>query len=139
MNIYLDIDGTMIHEDLSTRLGKPANGLPEFLQAIQHHNLFWLTTHCREGDPARPIEIMKRVTDESLHPIIESIKGTVWDTSKTQGIDWSQDFIWFDNEIAAYEWEKFADATENQQVIEVNIRENHDHLIELTRELLPEL
>jgi len=40
MNIYLDIDGTMIHEDLSDRLGKPANGLPEFLQAIKHHCLF---------------------------------------------------------------------------------------------------
>jgi len=78
---------------------------------------------------------MKRVTDESLHPIIESIKGTVWDTSKTLGIDWSQDFIWFDNEIAAYEWEEFAGAAENQQVIEVNIRENHDHLIELTDEI----
>jgi len=135
MNIYLDIDGTLIHEDLTERLGKPANGLPEFLQAIQHHNLFWLTTHCREGDPARPIGILKRVTDESLHPIIESIKGTVWDTTKTQGIDWSKDFIWFDNEIASYEWDKFQGATENQQVIEVNIRENHDHLVELTEEM----
>lgn len=135
MNIYLDIDGTMIHEDLSARLGKPAKGLPEFLQAIQHYNLYWLTTHCRNGDPTRPIEIMKRVTDESLHPIIESIKGTVWDTSKTQGIDWSQDFIWFDNEIASFEWEKFTNATENQRVIEVNIRENHDHLVELTEDI----
>ena len=139
MNIYLDIDGTLIHEDLTERLGMPANGLPEFLQAIAHHNLFWLTTHCREGDPARPITILKRVTDESLHPIIESIQGTVWDTSKTEGIDWSEDFIWFDNEIAAYELEKFADAGDNQQVIEVNIRENHNHLIELTREVVPEL
>jgi hypothetical protein len=78
---------------------------------------------------------MKRVTDESLHPIIESIKGTVWDTSKTQGIDWSQDFIWFDNEIASFEWEKFTNATENQRVIEVNIRENHDHLVELTEDI----
>ena len=84
MNIYLDIDGTLIREALNERLGQPADGLPEFLQAIQHHNLFWLTTHCREGNPIRPIEILKRVTGESLHPIIDSIKGTVWDTAKTR-------------------------------------------------------
>jgi len=136
MNIYLDIDGTLIHEDLTERLGKPANGLPEFLRAISHHNLFWLTTHCREGDPARPIEILKRVTDESLHSIIESIKGTVWDTAKTQGIDWSQDFIWFDNEIAAHELDEFVSATANQQAIEVNIRENNNHLKEISRDIL---
>jgi hypothetical protein len=139
MNIYLDIDGTLIHEDLTERLGKPANGLSEFLKAIEHHNLFWLTTHCREGDPARPIEILKRVTDASLHPIIENIKGTIWDTAKTQGIDWSQDFIWFDNEISTYELEKFAEAGENQQVIEVNIRTNANHLQEITNEIMLEL
>ena len=139
MNIYLDIDGTLIHEDLTERLGKPAAGLPEFLKAIQHHNLFWLTTHCRAGDPARPIEILKRVTDESLHPIIESIKGTVWDTAKTQGIDWSQDFIWFDNEISDFELNKFADARQDQQVIEVNIRTNPNHLLEIVSDVLLEL
>jgi len=136
MNIYLDIDGTLIHEDLTERLGKPANGLPEFLQAIQHHNLFWLSTHCREGDPARPIEIMKRVTDKSLHPIIESIRGTVWDTAKTQGIDWSQNFIWFDDTISEFEWSKLEQATENQQVIEMNLRDNPNQLKEITADLL---
>ena len=136
MNIYLDIDGTLIHEDLTERLGKPVNGLPEFLQAIQHHNLFWLSTHCREGDPARPIEIMKRVTDKSLHPIIESIRGTVWDTAKTQGIDWSQNFIWFDDTISEFEWSKLEQATENQQVIEMNLRDNPNQLKEITADLL---
>jgi len=136
MNIYLNIDGTLIHEDLTERLGKPANGLPEFLQAIQHHNLFWLSTHCREGDPARPIEIMKRVTDKSLHPIIESIRGTVWDTAKTQGIDWSQNFIWFDDTISEFEWSKLEQATENQQVIEMNLRDNPNQLKEITADLL---
>jgi hypothetical protein len=139
MNIYLDIDGTLIHEDLTVRLGQPAAGLSEFLQAIQPHNLFWLTTHCREGDPSRPIEILKRVTDRSLHPIIESIQGTVWDTAKTQGIDWSQDFIWFDNEISDFEHRQFAKASQNQQAMEVNIRSNPNHLIEITSEVLPEL
>ena len=34
MKIYLDIDGTMIHEDLSDMYSKPAVGLEEFIVAL---------------------------------------------------------------------------------------------------------
>lgn len=134
MDIYLDIDGTLIHENLAE--DKAAAGLSEFIIALRPHKTYWLTTHCRDGNPDRARSILKRFLSPELHPDIDRIKPTVWDTLKTQGIDWSNDFIWFDNDISAFEWERIEQGTENQQVIEVNLRENPNQLVEITADLL---
>jgi hypothetical protein len=134
MNIYLDIDGTLIHENLAE--AKAAAGLFEFIIALRPYTTYWLTTHCRDGNPERAREIMKRYLPEALHPDINRIKPTVWDTLKTQGVDWSQDFIWFDNDISTIEWKQIEQGTQNQRVIEVNLRDNPYQLIEITTDLL---
>jgi hypothetical protein len=136
MNIYLDIDGTMIHEDRWDRANPVADGLAEFIIALRPHNTYWLTTHCRDGNPERAREIMKRHLPPELHADIDRIKPTVWDTQKTEGIDWSEDFIWFDNDISDCEVEKIEQGSENQQAIEVNLKENPKQLIEITRDIL---
>jgi len=136
MNIYLDIDGTLIHEDLTERYGLPAAGLNEFIIALRPHTLYWLTTHCRDGNPDRAREIVKRHLPEELHADIDRIKPTVWDTLKTEGIDWSEDFIWFDNDIFAEEWARIEQGSENQLAIEVNLRENPEQLKEIIHDLL---
>ena len=79
---------------------------------------------------------MKRFVPPELHADIDRIKPTVWDTMKTQGIDWSRDFIWFDNDISPFEWEKIEQGHENQQAIEVNLRANPNQLHEITSDLL---
>lgn len=134
MNIYLDIDGTMLHEDLAET--KAAAGLADFIIALRPHTTYWLTTHCRDGNPERPREIMKRYLPSELHADIDRIKPTVWDMLKTEGIDWSKDFIWFDNSVSDAEWECFREVDFNQQVFEVNLRENPQQLIEITRDIL---
>lgn len=137
MNIYLDIDGTMIHENLAEP--KAAAGLEAFIVALRPHNTYWLTTHCRDGNPERPREIIKRFLSPELHADIDHIKPTVWDVMKTEGIDWSQDFIWFDDTITEMEWKRFELARPNQQVIEMNLRENPQQLIEVTKDILVSL
>ncbi len=134
MNIYLDIDGTMLHENLAEP--KAAAGLKAFIIALRPHTTYWLTTHCRDGNPERPREIMKRFLPPELHADIDRIKPTVWDVMKTEGIDWSQDFIWFDDTITEMEWKRFEIADLNQQVIEVNLRDNPNQLEEITADLL---
>ncbi len=134
MKIYLDIDGTLIHEDLAET--KSAEGLAEFIITLRSHETYWLTTHCRDGNPERAREIMKRYLPPELQPDIDRIKPTVWDTLKTQGIDWDSEFIWFDNSISDAEWERFTMADEGQQVFEVNLKENPEQLIEITRDIL---
>jgi hypothetical protein len=137
MNIYLDIDGTMIHENLAEP--EAAAGLEAFIVALRPHNTYWLTTHCRDGNPERPREIMKRFLSPKLHADIDRIKPIVWDVMKTEGIDWSHDFIWFDDTITEMEWKRFESAGPNQQVIEMNLRENPQQLIEVTKDILVSL
>lgn len=134
MNIYLDIDGTMIHEDLIE--SRAADGLSDFIISLRPHQTYWLTTHCRDGNPERPREIMKRFVPPELHADIDRIKPTVWDMMKTEGIDWSEDFIWFDNDISAFEWEQIEQGRDNQQVIEINLKANPKQLIEVTEDVL---
>ncbi len=136
MKIYLDIDGTMLHEDHWDNQNLAVAGLAEFLHALRPHETYWLTTHCRDGNPERAREIMKRHIPEELYPDIDRIKPTVWDTLKTDGIDWTSEFIWFDNDISDAEWERFPMADKGQQVYEVNLIENPNQLIEITRDLL---
>ena len=133
MNIYLDIDGTLIHEELP--LPKAAAGLEDFILALHPYTTYWLTTHCRDGNPERARSILKQYVPESLYSEIDRMQPTVWDTQKTQGIDWSQDFIWFDNEISSFEWDKIKEGTGNQQVVEINLKANPRHLIEITRDV----
>lgn len=136
MNIYLDIDGTMIHEDRWDMQDLGADGLAEFIIALRPYTTYWLTTHCRDGNPVRAREIMKRYVPVELHADIDRIKPTTWDMMKTEGIDWSQDFIWFDNDISAFEWERIEQGSENQQAIEVNLKVNPKQLIEIARDIL---
>jgi hypothetical protein len=136
MNIYLDIDGTLIHEDLTDNYGKPAKGLEEFLIALRPYDTYWLTTHCTDGDPIHAQKKLKAVLPEALHADIERIKPTTWSLLKTEGIDWNSEFIWFDNDIYTAEWDRFKTAESNQQVIEVNLRDNPEQLVEIVNEIL---
>lgn len=134
--IYLDIDGTMIHEDLSDNYGKPAKGLEKFIIALRPYDTFWLTTHCTDGDTTTARRIMKAVLPLSLHADIDRIQGTVWDTMKTKAIDWNSDFIWFDNDVYEGERESLKKCTEDQMVLEVDLRANPHQLEEITRDIL---
>jgi hypothetical protein len=136
MKVYLDIDGTMIHDDLSDMYCKAAVGLEDFLVALRSYDTYWLTTHCTTGDPTNARRIMKAVLPEELHADIDRIKPTVWQDLKTQGIDFNSDFIWFDNDIYTGEWDKLKLCSDNQTVIEVDLRNNPRHLIEITRDIL---
>lgn len=136
MNIYLDIDGTLIHEELTDKNGQPAAGLAEFIEALKPHDTYWLTTHCRDGNPEKARRLLKAAVPEHLHPEIDRIKPTVWDTQKTEAIDWSQDFIWFDDSIGAHELLQFQTARDNQQFIEMNLRDNPNQLLEIIEDIL---
>ena len=136
MKIYLDIDGTMIHEDRWDLRNPAAAGLEDFIVALRPHETYWLTTHCTTGDPEKARRIMKAVLPESLHADIDRIKGTVWTDMKTEALDWDSDFIWFDNDIFDTEWKVLERCNENQSVVQVDLRTNPEHLIEITRDIL---
>lgn len=125
----------MIHEDLTENYGKPAKGLEEFLIALRPHDTYWLTTHCMEGDPIHAQQKMRSVLPISLFNDIDRIQPTTWQLLKTEALDWSSDFIWFDNDIYTAEWEVLKKCNPDQVVIEVNLRTNPAQLIEITRDI----
>ncbi len=136
MKIYLDIDGTLIHVDRTEMYGQPTAGLEDFILALRQHEPSWLTTHCRDGNPERARSILKQHVPPHLHADIDRIKPTVWDIMKTEGINWSSDFVWLDDNISPYERARFASALPTQSFIEVNLRDNPLQLIDITADIL---
>lgn len=134
MRIYLDIDGTLIHEDARNH-GQAADGLEEFLTMLKNHETYWLTAHCRDGNPERARTILKSVVSPSLHDEIERIKPTTWDTQKIDAIDWTQEFIWLDNDVNQFEQIHFHRKIPGQNVIEMNLADNPQQLREITEDL----
>lgn len=142
MNIYLDIDGTLIHED-RYRAGEPAEGLEDLFRVLFAHahadhpcSVFWLTTHCMDGDPQYARRIMKSVLPPHFHADIDRIKPTVWSEQKTEAIDFSRPFIWLDNDVMASEREvlKRRALMDRQWLVEVDLEADPQRLRDVVRD-----
>lgn len=95
-NIYLDIDGVLLANDLN-----PANHAPEFLKYVLTNfpdSTYWLTTHC-QGDASVPIQHIGHLFNDETIELMKKIKPTTWDLAKTRAIDFNQPFLWFDDDL----------------------------------------
>ena len=94
MNIYLDIDGVLLKKH-----GGPADNVLEFLKYMtDNHDCYWLTTHCRNGANQSVEYLEDKLPKEALE-YLNKIKPAYWDTLKTEGIDFTKDFKWYDDYI----------------------------------------
>jgi len=130
IKIYLDIDGTIIHEDLD-HYNKPANHVREFLEALQDYDVYWLTTHCRDGDVSHTHSHLSRILSPELFTLVKHFKPTIWDTYKTEGIDLQSDFIWFDNDIFDQERKVLRVIGKENSIVQVDLRNNPNQLEEI--------
>lgn len=125
MNIYLDIDGVLLANDLS-----PANHAHEFLEYVIRNfpdSTYWLTTHC-QGDANVPIQHVGHLFEDKTVELMRKIKPTTWDLAKTRAIDFSQPFLWFDDDLF---YEENQDLLENNALdnwIKVDLRKDPDAL-----------
>ena len=103
INIYLDIDGVILANDK-----QPALHAEEFIRhLVEHYPVFWLTTHCRNpGDD--PVPTLARFFDAATVERLTSVQPAYWDVLKTEAIDFSQPFLWFDDDPLATEREILA-------------------------------
>jgi len=98
-NIYLDIDGVLL------KGGRPVFFAKEFLAYVLEHypeHVFWLTTHCK-GDADVLIRHMSQFFDTETIDMMKQIKPTDWNVAKTDGIDFAQQFLWFDDTCFDFE------------------------------------
>jgi len=97
---YLDVDGVILDKYVN-----PSQCLHEFIKHVtENYICYWLTSHVTDGKTEHLWEYLRRngVPKETL-VLMESIKGTSWDMIKTDGIDFSGPFIWFEDMPSAGE------------------------------------
>ena len=96
MNIYLDIDGVLLANNLN-----PANHAASFLRYVltkYPDTTYWLTTHC-QGDASIPIQHIGHLFEPDVAELMKKIQPTSWDLAKTRAIDFSKPFLWFDDDL----------------------------------------
>lgn len=125
-NLYLDIDGVILKKD-----GTPAENLTQFLEyATKNFECYWLTTHC-DGDATKPfLYLVGRIPQEAV-PFLEKIQPTKWKLWKTEGIDFSKDFLWLDD--TQFEGEKNALVEKGalDKFILIDLKANPDQLLDI--------
>ena len=128
MNIYLDIDGVILANDL-----QKAKHVEEFLKYItENHDVYWLTTHCK-GDSEYTINHISPYFDPGTLEILKKIKTTNWQTNKTEAINFDEPFIWFDDQLFESEVTDLLEHNAYDRWIEIDLSKDVDqlkHLIE---------
>ena len=100
-NIYLDIDGVLLAND--THPAKHADEFIRYVLTKYPTSTFWLTTHCRQKENYT-VQLLSRFFSGETMEYIKRIKPTEWNTNKTEAIDFSVPFLWFDDDL--FEGEK---------------------------------
>lgn len=119
MNIYLDVDGVLLNR------GKPANYLDEFITYLDKNhadNVYWLTTHCKGSTDAVLAYLKQFVDNEVTYQKMTRFKPTEWNTAKTQAVDFSKPFIWFDDNLFYNEKEELAENDASDNMILINLK-----------------
>ena len=134
MNIYLDIDGVLIHDSLG-KYQQVADGLVDFLKHItDNYDVYWLTTHCK-GDTEHLLDYLGDRLPEDAMQYVKSIKATNWDTWKTEGIDYSKDFRWLDDDVYSVELAALKKHNCEDKLINIDLVKNPTQLLDVIKEL----
>lgn len=129
MNIYLDIDGVLLKKD-----GTLAGHFDEFIEFfVNNHDVYWLTTHCHGGEN-RAIEHISqnnKISEKTL-ALLEKIKPTDWYSLKTEAIDFSQEFVWFDDYVMSAERKVLLENDAYMRLHMIDLKRDPDYLNGMT-------
>ena len=124
MNVYLDIDGVLLDNE-----GNLAIGAIEFIKyAVEHFDVHWLTTHCMNGTTEHAVEYLNRASPEDLRPWLERFKSVKWSLKKTEAIDFTKPFLWFDDDCFTGEKIDLHEHDAMNSWIEVDLRNVPDQM-----------
>ena len=133
MNIYLDIDGVLLPNEAHA-----AMGADEFLQAVLDKypdNTYWLTTHCWRGEN-RCIEVLEPVLKPETLALLHKIQPTEWGELKTDAIDFSKPFLWFDDDLLPEEAKVLAQHNAANSYVQIDMQTQPEQLIFLAQKFL---
>jgi hypothetical protein len=121
VNIYLDIDGVLLANDLN--LANGADDFIEYILANYSDSTYWLTTHC-QGDASVPVRHIGHLFKPGTAELLKAIKPTTWDLSKTRAIDFTKPFLWFDDDLFVDERRELIEHDALDNWIEVDLRKD---------------
>jgi len=124
-NIYLDVDGVLLANEKYA-----AEYAPEFIEYVINRypdSTYWLTTRCR-GDVSEVLSQLKPLFDEKTYKLLEKIKPTNWEEAKTEAIDFTKPFLWFDDDLFDDEKEDLIKHNALDNYINVDLYKKSDQL-----------
>lgn len=128
MNIYIDIDGTLIHKD-TRRL---ANGLKSMLgYLVETHKLYWLTSHCRGHVEHLNYYLDVHIQDIEVRQLLYSVEPTNWDALKTDAINFNSPFLWLDDFLLEAERRVLAKNFAHYSWVKTDLKSNPNSLIDV--------
>ena len=118
-SIYLDINGCIEHQ------GEIAPYFKAFLfKIVDTNKVYWLTTHCNDGNNVNIIRYLKTITDDmQLLEAFKKIIPTTFGMIKPQGINYDEDFIWYDDKPLSFTEEEYMqkhNALDNLYIVDLN-------------------
>lgn len=120
-NIYLDIDGVLLHKD-----GSMPEGLDIFVDHItSKHTCYWLTTHCK-GDKETALRYLARHLPLELINKLRAVRPTMWDTLKTEGIDLRSEFFWLEDSPLTAEKKRLEEAGKLDRLVVVDLNSSQE-------------
>ncbi len=96
MNIYLDINGVLLANNFAA-----ANFADDFLQFVLNNwpdSTYWLTTYCWRGHNQAAKVLAPHLKPKTAR-LIRQVKPADWHDLKTDGINFSKPFLWFDDNL----------------------------------------
>lgn len=119
MNVYLDIDGVILANEKN-----PARYAHEFLEFVtKNYDCYWLTTHCR-GDASATVRHLKNVLSPETIKTVRDVQPTDWQELKTEAIDFSKPFLWFDDDLFDEERKVLLEHDVLDQMVLVDLAKN---------------
>lgn len=125
-NIYLDVDGVLLDN------GKPAKHVDDFLRYVLKEcpdTTYWLTTRCN-GDAGDVLRQIQDLFAEDTQKLLEMIKPTSWPIVKTQAIDFSQPFLWYDDQLGWADEQALKEHDAMNSLRRIDLEANPDQLKE---------
>lgn len=124
-NVYLDIDGVLLANDLN-----PANHVHQFLEKVieNANEVYWLTTHCK-GDATTAFKRLQLILEPKTMALLTGVKATNWDSAKTDGINFTKPFLWFDDDLFYEEKRVLEQMKLLDNWIEVDLAKDENNLL----------
>ena len=125
MNIYLDIDGVILANETHTAIG--ADELLQRVLTEYPDSTYWLTTHSWRGENNTKEVLAPYLKSETVL-LLDKIKHAKWDEIKTDGIDFSQKFLWLDDDLWPEELEVLEKHNVTDNFILIDLKKDPEQL-----------